>query len=243
MDSSNIPNSGGLTPLTSHSLEKQDYSRFFSLAQKAKHDYCRTDTCKMKQALRKTFVKPSVRRTMISTGNKCYPHSTIQSGFQLTRKLTHAAEMLVGYGLTCACARAIWEFPSPTRTPSSWLRCYFKWMTCRWFPERRAGACRDMTNTYSADSSVKAARPWLICNMPTELWTSSATHISWPRSCAFLLPRRSRSETLLFGWLDGPSHYSSKWRSLSFYRSVRHEGGMVWIRVPQHSAGTIHRRK
>lgn len=147
------------------------------------------------------------------------------------------------HGLTCECARAIWEFPSFTRTLSSWLRCYLKWTTCLRFPERQAGACRDMTNIYSADSSVKAASPWLICNMPTELWTSSATHISWPRSCAFLLPRRSRSERLLFGWLDGPSHSGSKQRSLSFFRCVGRKGGMVWIRVPEQSAVIIHRRK
>lgn len=128
------------------------------------------------------------------------------------------------HGLTFACARAIWEFPSPTRTLSSWLRGYLKWVTCLWFPGRQAGACRDMTNTYTYYSSVKAARPWLICNMPTELWTSRATHISWPRSCAFLLPQRSRSERLLFGWLDGPSHYGSKQRSLSFYRCVGRKG-------------------
>ena len=34
----------------------------------------------------------------------------------------------------------------------------------------------------------KTTRPLLICSEQTELWTSGATRISWPRSCAFLLP-------------------------------------------------------
>lgn len=179
---------------------------------------------------------------MISTQKKwlhTFRCTILLSGYKKNHSCSRG---LSCHGLTCACVRAIWEFPSPTRTPSLWP-CYLKWMTCLWFPERQAGACKDMTNIYSVKLLCKAARPWLICNMPTELWTSSgATHISWPRSCAFLLPRRSRSERLLFSWLDGPSHYSSKQRSLSFYRRVGRKGG-IWIRAPGQNVVITQRRK
>lgn len=110
------------------------------------------------------------------------------------------------HGLTCTCVRAIWEFPSPMRTSSSWP-CYLEWMTCVWFPGRQAGACKDMTNIYRVQPLCKARPP--LTNLQHADWTLNErrrnSHQLARVMCLLTSSEKLKRNSCLAGWMGPPT--------------------------------------